>query len=86
MREARMLLTAVLAALLLIDGFVAFRFLRHGLPKHWVTKIVDGVMQEHTVPLAMTASAWLYLGLYILLHVVLCYSIWRLWRWEAVHP
>jgi len=78
MRDARWLLTAVLATLLLIDGVITFRFLRYGLPKRWDSEIVNGVMQAHAVPLVMTTSAWLYLGLYILLHIALCYGIWRL--------
>jgi len=86
MRAARWLLTAVLGVLLLIDGIEVFRLMRYGLPKRWVTKIVDGVMQSQGVPLAMKASAWLYLGLYVLVHIVLCYGVWRLWRSrEAVH-
>jgi hypothetical protein len=70
--------------LLLIDGIVALRFLRYGLPKRWVTKIANDVIQGKAVPLAMTPWAWLFLELYILVQVLLCYCMWRFWRSEAV--
>ena len=79
----RVPLTAILAALLLIDGVVVFRFLREGWPKRFVSEVAEGVLVSHPVPLAMTFADCVYLALYLLLHVVLCYGIWRLWRSRA---
>jgi len=87
MRVARWLLTIVLGVLLLVDGIVAYRLIRYGWPKRLVISAADSVAQIQAVPVGMNGAGWALIAAYALVHILLCYCVWRLWQpsRRAVH-
>ena len=80
MRIMKWVLATLLGVLLLADAIVALRLVRYGWPKHLVGTVDDPTAQFLVVPIRMDATAWVSLVLYTVVHFVLCYGLWRLWR------
>jgi hypothetical protein len=83
MRLVRTLLSVFLVALFVVDAIIAVRLATYGWPRVLRIETVDGVTYAESHVLPMSASDWMVLGVYLIVHVVVCYFTWRAWsQWR----
>jgi len=83
MRFLRIFLSFLLALLIMLDAVVLARLATYGWPRALSIETVDGVTHAEVHTLSMSAWNWAVLALYLTIHVVLFYFVWRAWsQWR----
>ncbi len=80
MHALRFVATAFLGLLIVIDTIVAARLLHSGWPKTIVLTASGQAAQVQVLPMHLGVSGSVLVVLYGVLHVGLCYLVWRAWR------
>ena len=83
MRALRLLVSVLLGIVILFDVSLAYRFLHYGWPRTLVVNETTQGVEVQSFPIRMDVWSWMFLGLYGVLHVVLCYGVWKAWRSTA---